>query len=395
MWEWKRRRQWSGAERTFAAAKYARRGDRRGGVTANRQNGFGALRLLFASLVIVSHSGAMLDGDDRREPLVALFGTLTFGTLAVDGFFLISGYLIAASFMADPKRYFWKRALRIYPAFVVCSLLSLFVVAPLAGGDLAAIGIGDWARTAYRMLMLKAPVAPGIFEGLPYPALNGSMWTISYEFRCYILAALFGVIGLYRWRTGFLILTGVLLLANLIFAIPGLVVPPLPRALGSLLGDPQQDVRLLSTFMVGTCFRLFPIALKARWAAVCGAALLGLMFVPVVAELALITLGAYGLFWVALRVKWRWLLTLNAKNDISYGVYLYAWPIGALLVWFWRDVPLPLLATLTLIGSLACGAASWFVVEKPMLGLKNAGLRLGHLGPRAARATPPGPSDAG
>src|SRR5258708_26785778 len=101
----------------------------------------------------------MLDGDLRRDPLHMLFHTLSFGQLAVDAFFLISGYLIAASFAASPsvRSYFIKRVLRIYPAFVVCSLLCVLVVAPLGGADLRALSLADWVLLGYLGVTRKAP----------------------------------------------------------------------------------------------------------------------------------------------------------------------------------------------------------------------------------------------
>lgn len=338
-------------------------------------NAIGALRLLFASLVIVAHSPEMLDGSLRREPLHMLFGGMSFGALAVDAFFLISGYLIAASFAssANPAAYFTKRILRIYPAFVVCSLLCVFIVAPLAGAELAALGPSAWARLGYRLVMLKAPEVEGAFKGLPYPALNGSAWTISYEFRCYILAALFGMAGLYRRPKIYAAFTTVVLLASLIAAWPGAPALGAPGWFQALFGDPQQDLRLLGAFMAGTCFWLYRgIPLHGRWAAVATPLLIGLMFTPL-AETALVLLGGYILFWVAFKTRWKPLLTLNAKNDISYGIYLYAWPVGALLIWSWRSIPVSLLGLLTFAGAALLGAASWFLVEQPALKWKPLG----------------------
>ena len=351
---------------------------------ARPANAIGALRLLFASLVIVAHSPEMLDGSLRREPLHMLFGGMSFGALAVDAFFLISGYLIAASFAssASPAAYFSKRILRIYPAFVVCSVFCVFVVAPLAGAQLATLEPSAWARLGYRLLMLKAPEVEGAFAGLPYPALNGSAWTISYEFRCYILAALFGMAGLYRRPKAYLALTAIVLLANLAVTWPGGPALDAPGWIQALFGDPRQDLRLLGAFMVGTCFWLHRSApLHGRWVALATPLLIGLMFTQF-AETALVLLGGYILFWVAFTTRWKPLLTINAKDDISYGIYLYAWPIGALLIWCWRSIPMPLLSLVTFAGAAVLGAASWFLVEQPALKWKP----LGH--PTARRAEP-------
>ena len=99
----------------------------------NKQNNFGFLRLLLATLVIVAHSAEILDQNRNREILTNIFGTITFGELAIDGFFLISGYLILNSFLSSStlKSYLLKRVLRIYPGFIVASLFCIFVLIPL------------------------------------------------------------------------------------------------------------------------------------------------------------------------------------------------------------------------------------------------------------------------
>lgn len=334
------------------------------GGPARRDNNFGSLRLLFAALVVVAHAPELTDGSRAREPLTRLFGTLSFGELAVDGFFLVSGYLIVGSYARSRSvgDYLWRRIRRIYPGFVVASLVSLVVVAPLAGGDLFAL---DPLRAVSRILRLQVPEVPGAFAGQPNPALNGAMWSIAYEFRCYLLVAVLGLLGLLRHRGAYLailIVFGLLLLAR----------PDLsgPRLLRSLVGDPGEAVRLAAAFLCGGAFHVFAdrIPLTRRGAGLAAVLLVLALPSPALAEPALLVLGGYLTFWFALAVPANRISLATNRTDPSYGLYLYAWPVQNLMVAGFPGLS-PVwsgLATFAAAGLL--GIVSWHLVERPALG---------------------------
>jgi peptidoglycan/LPS O-acetylase OafA/YrhL len=138
------------------------------------------------------------------------------------------------------------------------------------------------------------------------------------------------------------------------------------------VGDPWRTALFLGFFCSGACFRLYRDRIGYRPSWVAAATIIGicLFFIAPVSDLAMMTLGGYVLFWIAFKVNWKPLRTLNAKDDISYGVYLWAWPISTLLLWYWPDPPLLVLMALTTVGAAACGWISWHLIEKPALGLK-------------------------
>ena len=90
-------------------------------------NNFNRIRLVLASLVLLSHSFELIDGDNRREPLARLVHTTSLGYLAVCDFFLISGYLIVGSCLSrhEPLHFLKNRILRIFPGFLVCAIFSV------------------------------------------------------------------------------------------------------------------------------------------------------------------------------------------------------------------------------------------------------------------------------
>ncbi len=336
-------------------------------------NNIGVLRLLFASLVIVGHAPEMVDGDRSRESLTMLFHTLSLGELSVDAFFLLSGYLITKSMMQTGRLlpFLERRVLRIVPAFAVAYLLSVFVLGPLVGSQIW----GDLTRTIVRFVLLREPPAyDGQFPGLQtYPLLNGSLWTISHEFHCYLLVALLSVVGLLRHRWAVLALTVVLLAVAVLATFP-ILADPLTRlydmsAVRLLVGSPQAVVRLTPIFMVGACWFLFEAEMERRATAgvafACALICCALLYHdPHFAELGLTLFGGLALYWISFKAEIGRLQIINRRWDISYGTYLYGWPIAIYLVWRFPSISPWIVASVALPLAILAGAASWWGLEK-------------------------------
>jgi peptidoglycan/LPS O-acetylase OafA/YrhL len=335
-----------------------------------KTNNFGFLRLLFAILVILAHSPELTDGNRTRELLTSIFGTVTFGDVGVDGFFLISGYLITKSFVQSGSifEYSLKRILRIYPGYIVAFLVCLLAVGPLVGGQLSELSITSMLG---HMLTLKPPQLKGVFEGMPYPALNGSMWTIAYEFRCYLLVLALGTAGLLSKRMFVLIWTVIALSLSIvrlsIFEDP-------PQLMLALIGHPEHSLRLTGIFGCGALFYLYRDRIRYHWTLACvaGCGAMVLLFSPMMGEIALSILGGYVLFWFAVNIKAAALASVGQKVDFSYGIYLYAFPAQNVLIWLYPGIsPWLVFAVATPIACILA-FASWHLIEKPFLNLKTA-----------------------
>ena len=339
---------------------------------ADRNNNFNFLRFFLATLVLLSHSAELIDGNRKREILTQLFGTISFGEMAVDGFFILSGFLILQSWERDPNLFHFikNRFLRIFPAFIVASLISAFVVGPLGSDTTKYFTQFNLIQYIKSLIFLSTPIVPPTFEGLPYASINGSMWTIAYEFRCYMIVALLGICG-FAWRRNFwLVLT---LLALLPLLIPNILNQITFRGVSSILfGSSQQFFHLLAFFMAGGCFYLFrnEISFKTSWMFVAAIVLILCFFNIRTTPLAFIILGAYILFWFAFS-KFQLLEQFKRYPDISYGFYLYGWPIQKLLIWYIPSLSPWLLFIFAFGFSCFFGLLSWNVVERPFLRRKE------------------------
>ncbi len=330
---------------------------------------------MLASLVILSHAPELLDGNRRRELLSrADGGTLSFGELAVNGFFLLSGFLIVQSWQRQPRLgpYLKKRVLRIYPGFIVATLVSALIVGPLAaaGARTYFAGFRPWAFLG-GLLLLQRPVVPPVFAGLAYPEVNDAVWTIAYEFGCYLFVPLMGWLGLVKNRRAWLLVA----LAVLAYSsLPGHVSLPLGPGRTwelSLRGAQGSACRLLAFFSLGGCFYQFrsEIRYRTKWAVMAAVVLAIGIRHPHAVQPAVGVAGGYLLFWFAFR-RLPALAFFQSHADVSYGVYLYGWPAINLLIWWFPGLsPWPLFAVAWIV-CLVLGFASWHLVELPFLRLK-------------------------
>lgn len=338
-------------------------------VSPARANNFNLLRLLLATLVILSHAPELVDGNTSRELLMRMVGTDTFGGLALNGFFLLSGYLIVQSWMRAPRAgvFLRSRVLRIYPGFVAATLVCAVLVGPLAaapGPYFAALSLADLAQGA---ALLQPPAVPPVFAGSHYPRVNGAMWTIGYEFICYLTVLGAGLLGLLRRRRAWLAATAAVL-GTLLLHRFGLFAG---TAADGVLGHPL--ARLLSFFLTGGAFFLYRerVPFTRALALAAGAVLLVGLFSWRLSEFTVAVAGGYLLLSLAFAPNAA-VAGFNRLPDVSYGVYLYGWPLQKLLLWYIPALSPWLLFALAWVAALACGTLSWYAIEQPFLRFKAA-----------------------
>ena len=328
-----------------------------------RANHLDLLRLIFAGMVMLSHAFEYVDGNRGREPLTLVFHTVSLAEVAVDGFFILSGFLITRSWQQAPlpNVFLRKRVMRLYPAFVVAFLVAVLVVGRIAAADPVHYYASlDLHALGADLLELKPPRTPPVFAGLPFPWVDGAMWTIQFEFLCYLAVAVLGITGVLQHRGRVALLWGAAIILYLsCSAYAGnLAGPHVGDGIGSL-------VRLGTMFLSGMMFATFDLVRRdqawLKWSAI-ACLPLGLS-VPLLAEPTLATAGAYLMFSVGLAPRPAGSPRLP---DISYGAYLYGAPAEMLLIYL---LHLPPLAVFVLGSGIALllGWASWTWIEAPAL----------------------------
>jgi peptidoglycan/LPS O-acetylase OafA/YrhL len=329
---------------------------------STHSNRFDVLRLFAAWLVLFSHA-YVLAGRGHQEPWVRWVGVDSLGGLGVAVFFALSGYLVTCAWERNPNvwRFARNRALRIYPALVVVTLLSAMVMGPVLTtlpllrylSDSATLQFMGNATAWYISYAL-----PGVF-GPPNPlsAVNGSLWSLPYELRCYM------VLALVAWLPGGLRYKLIGLVFGLVVALvlhPLALDPFAPHA-----GLSFMDLKLGLFFGIGALMASWRHRVAPHWA-VGVSCLLAATVASGQWRVLLLLWGVVTLvLWLALygrRCLPRW---PSRWGDWSYGCYLYAFPVQQWLVaQGWHERSFALFVLLSTLLALGCGAASWHGIER-------------------------------
>ena len=349
-------------------------------------NNFDVLRFVLAVLVIFSHCYVICYGKlaDVEPGMIFTRNQTDLGGIAVDFFFIISGFLILQSFMRSETKgqYFKKRFLRIYPGYFVAFIISILIIGPLGTAyDHSVASVHYYFQTIPKkrlllnLLTLQKPIGGTTFTWLPLPGmLNESLWTIEYEFFCYLLFPIF----LFRKAMrGKRIITLLFLLTYCMVVIqhfyPALITENKFPTLLLYVIDPVILPRLMIYFFAGACFYLYREKIRRSNLL----ALFALISIWVACreiqalELILPVAGSYLLFYVAYHPQIK-LSSFAKKGDLSYGMYLYAWPIQQLL-WYALYKHMSPLRLFVLAVPLTYMAAwlSWHYIEKFFLSFKH------------------------
>lgn len=370
----------------------------------SRDNNFNALRLLLATLVIFSHSFPIARGIQCFDPFKDMLHSqydqpgdhaIDGGHLAVYGFFVISGYLVTMSFCRSRSLgdYFRKRVLRIYPGFVVAVGLCCFLFGPLG----ATRASDYWRALAHSLPHIVFALLnlnqidflkpfQSTFTSNPLPSLvDGSMWTIHYEFVCYVMVAVAGMMGMAaRFLPVFL---RRLFPALFFLFVYGLYAGNLDghflgwagvinssHLLSHLTGATNNIPRLFVYFAAGMTLYAYRHWVRYHtWGLMVALVVLAVSaWNPPLLPLTLPLFGAYALLAIAF-APWPPLSKFGTKTDLSYGVYLYAFPVQQLLILFvGRHLSPYTLFLAALPPTFLLAWLSWTIIERPALQRKGA-----------------------
>lgn len=329
------------------------------------RNSLNLFRLILAAAVLFAHAfyitgngtGPMLHGEN-------------IGGWAVAGFFVLSGFLITGSRLRHTTGEFLvHRIARIYPAFLVCLVVTALVLAPIAGllerGELGGFLTTPVTPLEYIWgnigLHVSSYSISWTLQTVPYPgAWNGSLWTLYYEFFCYMIVWTLGFVAIFRKTLWFPV-------ALWVISVGIHATPQIWARLGLDL-DFTLLFKLLPFFLGG----VVAYVIFDRWGlhtpigiACLVGSLIPIILIPGFGGQLAAPLLAYGLLWLSTVIRQP---KIVAKHDVSYGFYIYAWPTAQILVLLgvaglgvWAFIGVNIAVTFVF------AIASWLLVERPVM----------------------------
>ncbi len=336
-----------------------------------KKNSFDFLRFIFATSVIFSHSFSLKAGMNLLEPL-SLTAQIykNFGNVAVFSFFILSGFLLTRSWILKPNTltFFKKRISRIFPGIIVATLVTILILGFFSGIPYQEY-ILHKQTVRYLSNFFLYPIhysLPGIFQNNPYIyTVNGSLWSISYEWTCYVILTIIGSLGLLSIRKEALPITYVFVAILYYFEIGKNVTFLFSINLYTLFS-------LFLFFLSGSLFYVHAnkIPLNKYLMLFCVPIFIFLLFSMKMSFLY-VFLGPITLTYILIFISYNtpYLNEFSHKiGDLSYGLYIYAFPTQQLLISLSKNtLSISELFISSFFISFLFAYISWHFVEKQFL----------------------------
>lgn len=335
-------------------------------ITGNlKENSFDFLRYLFAFSVFFGHFSILTD--------TSYFWPIPLHT-AVRAFLTMSGFMVCINYLKtpDPLLFLKKRICRIYPPY-----LFIIGVGIALGLLVTELPIKDFLtnRAFYKYLFSNLfflnflqPALPGVFEGNPGgPAINGSLWTMKVELFLYLTVPLtFYLFRKFRKRTVFLM---IYLFSFVYSAAMRHYYQETGNALYSILD--RQFIGQLRYFYSGT-FILFYFDYFQRYIKYIFPAALAVYIFRNHFILSYIEPLAFASLLIGFAYHFKYLNFLSRYSNVSYGIYLFHFPVIQTFVHFDLHTLHPVgTLFLSLAVTLLLALLSWVTVEKYFLNKKD------------------------
>lgn len=342
-------------------------------IASGRDNNLNLLRLAAASAVLVSHSFVLVSGEPASEPLRATTG-MTTGSIAVDIFFIASGFLVTGSLLKSrsPVDFVWARILRIFPGLTVMLLLTTFGLGPLV----TSIGIQDYfvnSQTYIYFIKCATLITgvsyelPGVFELNPYRgAVNGSLWTMPHEILMYgILLCTWLIPSKFFPDHSEILFKGFVLCSTAISGAAAIYYH-------FRWGGAHTRLWLFFMFFSGSSAHLLKHRIYlSKVAFLCLSVIIILLgFTSKDLFFVAYALGIwYGVIYLAY-VPSGHIRRYNHVGDYSYGIYVYAFPIQQAIAALLPNVSVCQMMLFSSSATLAMAIPSWHLIERKGIRLK-------------------------
>lgn len=336
-----------------------------------KNNNFDFLRFLFALLVVISHAFPLSGSDETEQWIYKITnGQLVYAQIGLSGFFIISGFFIFQSLERSKNLidYLKKRFLRLFPALFFVLLFSLILGLIVYESEIPYFKNNEvYTYLPYNLLLYGFQSGiKGVFDTNPYHAINGSLWTIKYEFTLYIVLAL-----LFFFRNNKKIKIILLLLVYLVFLVLyNFFINRLRDS--SFLGFNGYEVLNLGTFFIaGSLLGALKLQNLRNKEIIL---ILSVFILCVSLYFNCYSLVKHLLFPIAILligfIPITFIKDFGRAGDSSYGIYIYSFPIQQIFMYFFKLNTYTLMVV-SVIVSIIIGYLSWHLIEKKALKYKN------------------------